>query len=121
VNKVLLQEINQLIGIKLLTSSFLNIFGSLSQFPGGTNARLPPPDALMKLSHRISLKSKMSLKTILSGLATLLHRLLVNPALHAWQGLLFNSTLPVISPRFFKNSSAVPVTHQHVVVILLFS
>jgi len=28
VNKVLLQELNQLIGIKMLTSDFLNIFGS---------------------------------------------------------------------------------------------
>jgi len=33
-NKVLL-ELNQLIGIKLLTSDLLEIFGSKSQFPGG--------------------------------------------------------------------------------------
>jgi len=34
VNKVFLQELNQLIGIKMLTSDFQNIFGSQSQFPG---------------------------------------------------------------------------------------
>jgi len=32
-NKLLLQEINQLIGIELLTSNFLESFGSQSQFP----------------------------------------------------------------------------------------
>jgi len=32
-NKLLLQEINQLIGIELLTSIFLESFSSLSQFP----------------------------------------------------------------------------------------
>jgi len=34
-----LQEINQLIGIELLTSSFVENIGSLSQFPGRKNAR----------------------------------------------------------------------------------
>jgi len=34
VNKLLLQEINQLITIGLLTPSFLETFGSYSQFPG---------------------------------------------------------------------------------------
>jgi len=41
-NKVLLQELNQLIGIKLLTSDFREICGSWSQVPGRGNARFAP-------------------------------------------------------------------------------
>jgi len=45
-NELSLQELNQLIGIKLLTSGLLENFGPCSQFPGG---RCPfchtPPDA----------------------------------------------------------------------------
>jgi len=41
-NKLSLQQVNELIGIKLLTSSFMEIFGSLSQIPGGANGRFHP-------------------------------------------------------------------------------
>ena len=42
-NKLSLQELNQLIEIELLTSCFLEYFGSLAQFPGGPNARFASP------------------------------------------------------------------------------
>jgi len=39
-----MQELNQLIGIKLLTLSFIKIFGSLAHFPGGGgNSRFAHP------------------------------------------------------------------------------
>ena len=42
--KLSLQELTQLIRIKLLTSGFLEMFASLFQFPGaGANARLASP------------------------------------------------------------------------------
>jgi len=58
VNKILLQELNQLIGIKILTSDFLEIFGSLSNFRGsnGQFALLRTP---MKIAPRISLKANV--------------------------------------------------------------
>jgi len=67
VNEMLLQELNQLTGIKMLTSDFLEIFSSSSHFLGGEGqmTRLSPPaDAheSMKVVHRISLKNKMTLK-----------------------------------------------------------
>ena len=43
VNKVLLQESNQLIEIKMLTSDFLKFFNSYSQFPGSQMPVSPPP------------------------------------------------------------------------------
>jgi len=43
-NKVLLQELNQLIGIKMLTSDFLKIAVSIdSTSRGGPNAHFAPP------------------------------------------------------------------------------
>jgi len=41
-NKQSLQELKQLVGIKLVTSRFLEIFGSLSQFPRGQMPVCPP-------------------------------------------------------------------------------
>ena len=61
VNKMLLQELNQLIGIKMLTSDFLAIFASKSNFRGG-DSRLAPLRTPMKVAHRISLKNEMFLK-----------------------------------------------------------
>jgi len=37
VNKVLVQELNRLIGFDMLTLNFLIVFGSLSEFPGGSS------------------------------------------------------------------------------------
>ena len=45
VNKMLLQELNQLIGIKMLTSDFLAIFASKSNFRGGGFSFSPSADA----------------------------------------------------------------------------
>jgi len=42
-NKLLLQELTQLIKIILLISRFLQIFTSSFQFPGDANARFAPP------------------------------------------------------------------------------
>jgi len=41
-NKLSLQGLNKLIGIKLLTSGFPEIFGSMTQFPRGENACISP-------------------------------------------------------------------------------
>jgi len=41
-NKLLPKELNQSIGIELATESFLEHFGSKSQFPDGTIARFSP-------------------------------------------------------------------------------
>jgi len=41
-NKVLLQELNQLIGFKMLISDFLKLFGFQSQFPRGQMPVSPP-------------------------------------------------------------------------------
>jgi len=38
-----LQELTQLIRIKILISHFLEIFASYFQLPGGANARFAPP------------------------------------------------------------------------------
>jgi len=64
VNKMLLQELDQLIGMKMLTSDFRNIC-FLVQFLGEANSRLAPPaDAheSMIVAHRISFKNEMFLK-----------------------------------------------------------
>ena len=61
--KVLLQELNQLIGIKMLTSDSLKIFVSKSQAPGaGKMPFLPSLRTPRKVAHGISLKNQMSLK-----------------------------------------------------------
>jgi len=41
-NKLSIQELNQVIGIKLPTPFFLEFFGFQSKFPGGKNARFDP-------------------------------------------------------------------------------
>jgi len=68
-SKPSLQELNQLIGIKLLTSSFPEFFGSWSQFPG--RVKFPfwqhpcgrPRSNLAKLYTRIDTAHKVRKKT----------------------------------------------------------
>ena len=48
-----MQELNQLIGIKLLTLSIIQIFGSLAHFPGEGNARFAPLRTHMIISHHL--------------------------------------------------------------------
>ena len=55
-NKVLLQELNQLIGIELLTSDFLEIFGSLFEFPRG---KCPFSPLQMPMHSRIIFTTKV--------------------------------------------------------------
>jgi len=65
VNKLLLQESNQLIGINMLTSDFLKIFVSWCQFQGAGKMTVSPPlQTPWKVAHGVSLKSKMSLKKL---------------------------------------------------------
>jgi len=49
-NQLSLQELTQVTTIKLLISGFLEIFASLSEFPGG-NARLAPPCGRLCQQH----------------------------------------------------------------------
>jgi len=49
---MLLQESNQLNGIKMLTSDFLNIFHSYSQFPGSLMPVLYPLQTLVPPCRR---------------------------------------------------------------------
>ena len=58
VNKTLLQELNRLIGIEMLTSDFPTLFGSKSQFSAGEKPVLPLLRTPMKAIHRISWKTK---------------------------------------------------------------
>jgi len=44
-NNMSMQELNQLISFKLLTSCFLKIFGPLAYFPGGQMSVFPPTPA----------------------------------------------------------------------------
>jgi len=54
-NKPSLQKLNQLIRIELLTSTFLENFGSYSQFPERGNARFDPgSDPAKKVKGAIS-------------------------------------------------------------------
>jgi len=70
VDEVLLQELNQLIGIKMLTR-FSDTFWFLVPIPGGQMPVSPPLQTLTKVAHRISMKNKMSMKKNSSDLATL--------------------------------------------------
>ena len=63
VNEVLLQELNQLIGSKMLTLEFLKKICFVVPIPrNGENARSSPLRTPRKLAHGISLKNKLSLK-----------------------------------------------------------
>jgi len=54
-NKLLLQEINQLIGIELLTSNFLDVLVLIPNFQRGENARFGPgADSVNKVKGAIS-------------------------------------------------------------------
>jgi len=56
-----LQELTQLIRIKILISHFLEIFASYFQLPGGANARFVPPHAD---AHAVGVTGHNTLRTV---------------------------------------------------------
>jgi len=63
-NKLSLQELDQLMGIKLLTSVLLENFGSQPQFPQGEMPVLPPLRTPMRRWYNAEKITKSSRRTI---------------------------------------------------------